>query len=470
MKKTLSWLMALTIVALMSACSSSSSSTDRTTMILSNDFAMILDVNESSVSADWKVNSGTSGSTASVVTDGLYGLFSINGDIITYTKTTETQLVDFAIVSIDGTKDINVSLKALYWKQSSGGIYHTAAIKSDGTLWSWGDNVYGQLGDGTTVNKSVPTQEDTNATDWSSLSAGSYHTTALKSDGTLWAWGDNTYAQLGDNTTVNKSVPTQEFTAATDWSSVAAGGYHTTALKSDGTLWAWGANLSGQLGDGTTVNKSVPTQESTAATNWSSVAGGIHHSIALKSDGTLWSWGDNGLGQLGDGTTVNKSVPTQESTAATNWSSVSAGNSHSAALKSDGTLWAWGKNGYGELGDNTTTDRSVPTQESTAVTDWSSVTATGGYHTAAIKSDGTLWAWGWNVNGQLGDGTTVNKSVPTQENTAATNWNSIAAGGYHTTALKRDGTLWAWGGNNSGQLGDGTTVNKSIPEASIVRQ
>jgi len=271
------------------------------------------------------------------------------------------------------------------------------------TLWASGYNFWGQLGNGTDVNKDTLTQELTGATNWLAISAGWYHTVALKSDGTLWAWGNNEFGQLGDGTTAaarllgfdppNRTIPVQESTGATDWSAIASGGfdsggeaYHTVALKSDGTLWAWGYNGNGQIGDGTTWNKDIPTQESTEATSWSAIAAGGWHTVALRSDGTLWAWGKNSYGQLGDGTVAEKHTPTQESTGATNWSAISAGFGRTVALKSDGTLWAWGKNNFGQLGDGTTAETHTPTQESTGATNWSAIAA-GGYHTVAIKSE-----------------------------------------------------------------------------------
>jgi len=406
-----------------------------TTPLSASDFNMTLDVNESTAIGEWKVLSFVSNgdATAMVSTQGNYGTFVVTDDSLSYLKTTETNETDTGVLEIsdgEGTIEITVTIYSLYWKQVSAGGAHTVAIKSDGTLWAWGANIYGQVGDGTTTDKSVPTQEDTNAADWSRVNAGAFHTTAIKSDGTLWAWGYNIFGQLGDGTMTDKSVPTQEGTYAADWSSVSAGTFHTTAIKSDGTLWAWGWNWYGQLGDGTWTDKSVPTQEDTNAADWSIVSAGGYHTTANKSDGTLWAWGDNGYGQLGDGTTTDRSVPTQEDTNAADWSRVNAGYYHSTAIKSDGTLWAWGSNGYGQLGDGTTTDRSVPTQEDTNATDWSSVGA--GY-------------WGDNRYGQLGDGTTTDKSVPTQEDTNATDWSSVGAGYNHTTAIKLNSTLWAWG-------------------------
>ena len=440
--------------------------------LTASDFNMTLDVNESTVIEDWFILSSADDTdndplTALVKTQGSYGTCAVTDDSLAYLKTIETNATDSCELEIsDGTEtvQITVTINSLYWKQISAESRHTVAIKSDGTLWSWGSNTNGQLGDGTTTDSLVPTQESTVATDWSSVSTGYMYTIALKVDGTLWSWGSNSDGQLGDGTTTDRHVPTQESTAAIDWSSVSVGGYHTVALKDDGTLWAWGVNSFGQLGDGTTTNRSVPTQESTAATDWSSVhaGGGSTHTVAIKDDGTLWAWGQNTDGQLGDRPTIDSLVPKQESTAATDWSSVSAGYMYTIALKVDGTLWAWGNNEYGQLGDGTTTNRSVPTQESTAATDWSSVSVGIG-HAAALKDDGTLWAWGYNGSGQLGDGTTTHRSVPTQESTTATDWSSVSAGYMYTIALKVDGTLWAWGDNTDGQLGDGTRTNNFVP-------
>lgn len=243
---------------------------------------------------------------------------------------------------------------------------------------------------------------------------------ALKQDQTLWAWGLNGNGQLGDNTLVDKLVPTQESTAATDWVAIAAGLAHSVALKSDGSLWTWGSNSDGQLGDNTIVSKSSPTQEFTSATDWVAVAAGSNHTLALKSDGTLWAWGLNGSGQLGDNSVTQRNAPTQENTAATDWVAIAAGSAQSFAIKSPGTLWGWGENAGGRLGDGTVTQRNVPTQEFTGATNWAY--AASGLHGAAIRSDGTLYGWGPNTNGEVGDGTLTQRNAPVQENSAATDW------------------------------------------------
>ena len=380
-------------------------------------------------------------------------------------------LLFFALAGCGDEADINVPggggggglpISAVF---VAAGDNHTVVIKNGRTLWAWGSNNWGQLGDNTTVGKLVPTQEFTAVAGWVAVSGGVLHTAALKSDRTIWAWGLNTNGQLGDGTITNRLTPTQEITFATDWVAVSASGNHTMALKSDGTLWAWGKNASGQLGDGSTTQRNVPTQEVTGATDWVAVSAGTDYSAALKSDGTLWAWGSNAFGQLGDGTIVDKLVPTQEIMGATNWVAVSAASIHTLALKSGGTLWGWGSNANGRLGDGTTTQRLVPTQEITTATDWV-VVAAGVTFSAALKSGGTVWAWGTNI-GQLGDGTSTQRFVPTQEINLATDWVAVAAGSSHTVALKSGGAIWAWGANPFGEVGDGTTTQRLVPTQEV---
>lgn len=332
-------------------------------------------------------------------------------------------------------------------------------------MWAWGWNYSGQLGDGTTVEKHAPLLPFGTHDTWVSVAASvgmggtgeGDHTVALQSDGTLWAWGFNYYGQLGDTTTFNHYTPAHIGTD-NNWVSVAAGDLHTVALKSDGTLWAWGYNGAGQLGDGTTVDKHTPVRIGTA-NDWMSVAAGGWQTFALKSNGTLWAWGSNSHGQLGNGTTTDEHAPVRIGKL-NDWVSVAGGTAHTVAIKSDGTLWAWGYNSNGQLGDSTTTERPLPVQVGSDK-DWASVAA-GDIHTLALKSNGSLWAWGYNDDGRLGDGTTEQRLSPVRVGTDS-DWASMKAGMYHTLALKLDQSLWAWGGNGSGQLGDGTTAEKHSP-------
>jgi alpha-tubulin suppressor-like RCC1 family protein len=319
----------------------------------------------------------------------------------------------------------------------TGGDYHTAAIKTDGTLWLWGRNSYGQLGDNTRVGKSSPVQTVSAGTNWKSVAGGFLHTTSIKIDGTLWTWGNNTHGQLGDNTTAHRSSPIQTVAGGTNWKSVAGGSYHTVAIKTDGTLWLWGRNNFGQLGDNSITHISSPIQTVAGGTNWKLVANRFDHTAAIKTDGTLWTWGYNISGQLGDNTVANKSSPIQTVSGGTNWKLVAGGAYHTATIKTDGTLWTWGRNNFGQLGDNTITHRSSPVQTISGGTNWKLVSG-GRYHTTAIKTDGTLWLWGWNLEGQLGDNTVANKSSPIQTVSGGTNWKQVADGLLHIICIRDD--------------------------------
>jgi alpha-tubulin suppressor-like RCC1 family protein len=333
-------------------------------------------------------------------------------------------------------------------------------------LWSWGSNGSGYLADGTVTNKCSPVREICSATDWYQASAGWTHTTAIKTSGQLWSWGNNTNGgSLGDGTTVSKCSPVREFCSATDWCQVSAGDGHTSAIKTSGQIWAWGSNSTGRLGDGTTVSKCSPVREICSATDWCGVSLGYRHTVAVKTAGQIWAWGSNDSGRLGDGTTVSKCSPVREICSATDWCQVSAGGVFTVAIKTTGQIWVWGSNSCGHLGDGTATDRCSPVREFCSATDWCQVN-TGRYHSTAIKTSGQIWAWGNNGSGRLGDGTTVTSCSPVREICSGTDWCRVGAGINHTAAIKTSGEIWSWGLGSSGRLGDGTTV----PSCSPVRE
>lgn len=330
-------------------------------------------------------------------------------------------------------------------------------LKTDGTVWACGDNTFSQFGDGTTNSQTVPVQI-TSISNVQGIVAGATHSLFLKNDGTLWACGNNGSGQLGDGTTTNRSTPVQMINMSNVLNIVAGYG-HNLILKKDGTVWACGDNTYGQLGDGTTIDRPTPIQI-TSIINVQSVAAGGFQSLMLKVDGTLWVCGYNFYGSLGDGTTIERHFPIQVASLNNNVKDMSASGSFSMLLKTDGTLWACGYNGSGQLGDGTTTDHALPAQVNN-ISDVQGITS-GGQNSLILKTDASLWGCGNNFYGQLGIGNTNDQNTPFQIN----NMNSIqtmASGEFYSLILKKDGTVWSFGDNSKGQLGNGTTVDRSTP-------
>jgi alpha-tubulin suppressor-like RCC1 family protein len=321
-------------------------------------------------------------------------------------------------------------------------------------LFAWGKNSIGQLGLNNITQYNSPVQIP--GINWSSISSGRDHSVAFKTDGTLWTWGDNGYGQLGQNNITRYSSPVQ--IPGTTWSSIGSGLDSSFATKTDGTLWSWGRNYRGELGQNNLIQYSSPVQ--IPGNTWSSVCDGRFQVFAFKTDGTLWGWGNNYNGQLAQNNNTNYSSPVQ--IPGTTWSSVSVGKDNALATKTDGTLWAWGINNNGELGQGNRTGYSSPIQ--IPGTTWKSVGGGDGYtHSLATKTDGTLWAWGGNYFGQLGQNNRTYRSSPVQ--IPGTTWSSISIGTMQDYSLvtKTDGTLWAWGQNANGQLGQGNTTRYSSP-------
>jgi alpha-tubulin suppressor-like RCC1 family protein len=334
-------------------------------------------------------------------------------------------------------------------------------------LWIWGSGYVGRLGTNNTTNSSTPVTTFAGGANWKQVAGGSGHTAAIKTDGTLWTWGynDNPFEGngfLGTNDSTDRSTPVTTFAGGTNWKQVACGYYHTAAIKTDGTLWTWGVNYNGQLGDNGFSSSQIPITTFSGGTNWKQVAGGSRHTAAIKTDGTLWTWGGNAFGELGDNT-LNKTIsPVTTFTGGTNWKQVACGYYHTIAVKTDGTLWTWGQGSFGQLGNNATTERSTPVTTFAGGTNWKQV-STGTYHNAAIKTDGTLWTWGNNGSGQLGNNTTTQRNTPVTTFAGGTNWKQVAGGSNNTAAIKTDGTLWTWGSGGNGQLGNNAATDRLTP-------
>ena len=325
-------------------------------------------------------------------------------------------------------------------------------------LFVWGAN-NGNLGLNDTASRSSPVQVGA-LIDWAKVSVGQ-GSFGVKTNGTLWAWGANYYGGLGLGDTVNRSSPVQ-VGALTNWSTPDIGAYFGFCIKTDGTLWSCGRNNFGQLGNGNTTDTSSPVQIG-SSTTWSAIsAGGSNNeekSILAVDNGKLFAWGRNYFGQLGQNDTIDRSSPVQIG-ALTTWKNPTSPR-NMACTKTDGTLWAWGSNGYGQLGLGNTVNRSSPIQVG-ALTNWETP-ANSSLFSTCVKTDGTLWSWGWGLNGGTGQGNTNQYSSPKQVG-ALTNWEiPFVSGSFSAGCRKTDGTLWTWGSNSVGQLGLGDTANRSSP-------
>jgi len=345
---------------------------------------------------------------------------------------------------------------------AAAGGFFSLGPDCEGTAWVWGSNDSGQLGINSwgpsSTNRAVQIHGVNNVGFLSNVvatAAGTYHWVALLENSTLRSCGANWAGQLGDGTTSYRITPVA-VSSLSNVVAISAGHDHTLALREDGTVWAFGANDSGQIGDGTTTQRTSPVQVS-GLSNVVAVAAGSYHSIALKGDGTLFGWGYNQYGQVGDGTKTTRLSPVQ--CVFTNGVAVACGTFFTVMIKADSTVWGVGANWYSQLGNGSSANEVTNPVQAVGLTGATAIDA-GDQHSIARKSDGSMWAWGLNSSGQLGDGTTSNRSTPVQS-TNLTGVVEVSAGKFHSLAVKSDGTIWSTGLGSSGQLGNATNSNAS---------
>lgn len=338
--------------------------------------------------------------------------------------------------------------------KAEAGYRHFIALKEDGTVWTGGDNFYGELGNGTrnaVINYPAQVSGLSGIVD---VDAGEFHCVALKNDGTVWSWGKNADGELGDGTNTNRYTPVQA-SGLSGIVDISCGiGNFTLALKNDGTLWAWGDNVNGQLGIGSNINKKIPVQVKNIS-NVTAIDAGRFFSLALTSSGTLWAWGTNVNGQLGDGTLTSRTLPVY---IMSDVSSIGAGAFHSLVIKKDGTVWAWGNNSDGQLGDGTTRTIKKSPVQMIGASDVKSITG-GWTHTLVVKNDGTVWVCGSDWWGELGDGiihtdTSGNFKSTLIQLSGISGARSVTGGDNFTIVTLQNGSVWGCGLNSRGQLGE----------------
>ena len=336
------------------------------------------------------------------------------------------------------------------------------------TGYAWGYNSFGQLGDNTTVAKSSPINVIGNI-NWQSISAGNYSNIGITSTGVAYAWGRNNFGQLGDNTTSVRSSPVTVVGGITNWNQVSVGQLHVLGITTSGIAYAWGSNTYRQLGDNTLTGRSSPVLIVGGITNWNQVSAGRNHSIGSTTTGILYSWGYNSKGQLGDNTTTMRSSPVVVVGGITNWRQGAAGlnattSTHSLGLTSSGILYAWGSDNSGQLGilGVASVSYSSPVTVVGGITSWSQIVASTSC-SLGLTSTGIIYGWGLNNVGQLGDNTTSNRSSPVTTVGGISNWSQISSFSAHCLGLTSSGIIYAWGLNNYGRLGDNTTSARSSP-------
>lgn len=337
------------------------------------------------------------------------------------------------------------------------GMRHACLLRVDGTIWCWGRNADGQLGDGTTIDRNTPVRVGA-YTDWTSVAAGNDHTCGLRAGGTAWCWGRNDTGQIGDDARGTDRTSPVQVGIWSDWTSLVGGGAHTCGIRAGGTSWCWGANRWGQLGNRTTEDRNLPTQAEW--TDWESLTAGFGHTCGIRANRSAWCWGDGLHGRLGDGNTQVGWINPKPVAAPANWDVLRAGDLHTCGLDLNGDAWCWGHGGFGELGVVETVDRRSPVKVQADDT-WTTLVSRSFFTCGITLSLGAVRCWGWQPYAEtVGDMTFMGNLLQDTPTTigSRTGWTGIGVGSDFGCALRADETAWCWGVNAYGQLGDGTTT------------
>jgi alpha-tubulin suppressor-like RCC1 family protein len=386
----------------------------------------------------------------------------------------------FAVVPVSGAGSAGSKrpTSVLEKQRVAGGLYQGLAVTSAGAVYAWGWNIVGQLGNRSTNGSDVPVKVKLpGGTKVTAVAAGFAHSLALTSTGAVLGWGKNYNSDLANGSTTDSDVPVRpSLPAGTRVTAIAAGTDSSLALTSTGAVLAWGLNNDGQLGNGSTGNNVAPVNVSLpAGTKVTAIAAGSWHGLAVTSTGSVLAWGYNGDGELGDGTKTNSDVPvTVKLPSGTKVVAVAAGGFYSLALTSTGAVYAWGYNADGELGNGKKASSTVPVKvklhgKVTAIAAGGALAgvgtaAAGPGHSLAVTSAGAVFAWGYNAHGELGNGKTTNSTVPVKVKLpGGKKVTAVAAGQIHSLALTSTGAVLAWGGNNFGQLGNGSYEGSDVP-------
>lgn len=391
---------------------------------------------------------------------------TVDGGGLVTAVTNGAAAIEASASGVTGQADVAVRAGDLEWLEIRAGGINGCGVTSHGTAYCWGDDVHGQIGDGTTANwRLTPVRVRAGLSYLHTVTIGGGHVCGLTAEGTAYCWGNTFFGEGGYG--VSGEVVQTSLVAVSGghrFTELRASGSHTCGLTVAGRAWCWGINDHGQLGDGTTMNRDLPV----------AVAGDLtfrqidapttpldNHTCAVATDGAAWCWGTNFDGELGDGTTEHQLEPVAVA-GGIEFDHVSAGGRHTCGLTPAGAAWCWGANGAGALGDGTSLDRSAPT-EVTGGIEFRSISA-GESHTCGLEGDGTAWCWGANSEGQLGDGTNRSRVVPTPVS-GGLSFVQLEAGPVHTCGLTTAGVGYCWGRNTRGELGNGNQVPRTTPWA-----